>query len=72
MQQAQAEHDQHAAEEHRKADTARKEKANAIEAQLDNIVPHLDIEWLKTLEGAWPSQISCRRLTGINDTLLKI
>jgi hypothetical protein len=48
MRQVQAKHDQHVAEEHRKVDAAKKEKADAIEAQLDNITPHLDLEWLKS------------------------
>ena len=48
MRQEQAEYDQHTAEEHQKVDVVKKEKADAVEAQLDNLAPHLDLEWLKT------------------------
>ena len=48
MRTEQAEHDQQAAEDNWKKDTAKKEKADAREAELDGLVPHLDAEWLKT------------------------
>jgi sRNA-binding protein len=48
MRTKQAEHDQQAAEDNRKKDAAKKEKADAREAELDGLIPHLDAEWLKT------------------------
>jgi hypothetical protein len=35
-------------EDNRKKDAAKREKADAKEAELDELVPHLDVEWLKS------------------------
>jgi hypothetical protein len=48
MRTEQAEHDQWAVEDNRKKDAFKKEKADAKEAELNELVPHLDMEWLKT------------------------
>jgi hypothetical protein len=44
----QAEHDQQAVEDNHKKDAFKKEKADAKEAELNELIPHLDMEWLKT------------------------
>jgi hypothetical protein len=48
MRTEQAEHDQQAVEDNRKKDAEKKEKADAKKAELDELIPHLDLEWLKT------------------------